>query len=68
MICTVDKKKGTSVIIDDMEWHGVKFISISQSWLSGLQFPIAHFPGLKKSIVASSSSQSIKAIGDDDEL
>jgi hypothetical protein len=44
IVCKVESKKRptVSVRIDGVQWHGVKFLSISPQWVGSLQFVIAH--------------------------
>lgn len=45
IVCKVESRKKPHICarIDGVQWHGVKFLSISPQWAGGLRFSIAHF-------------------------
>lgn len=45
IVCKVESRKRPHICarIDGVQWHGVKFLSISPQWVGGLRFCVAHF-------------------------
>jgi hypothetical protein len=67
MICKIEKKKQSAcVVVDGVEWNGVKFVSLSQQFYSkGFNFVIAVFPDKVSKMQSVDSTGSMRHLLDD---